>query len=514
MNILFLAYETEGCGLSTLAQRFQEHGHEVLLVHGDTHNFLNNESIRNFYRDTNFDSWINYEEEYKKLYRSDWEVDWSFLDEFEKEYCIRKNFQQLLLTAPDLRRSHHFREPYYTPLESDDIVYYWAELQIRWLLEAFETFAPDLVVTFKRNYFIKNLAAEISLATGVPMLTLIRSRIKNYYHFTRHFGYGPDPDARSYLDDSEQYDLQEARDYAQQFRSANQFASLYDASSVEKIQTESLFTTREVLRDLRSGIWGIVKRNGLMRLKNKMGGKIIARNHFDSYSPAMARFQLRIARNRLRYIYRNPLSNTTPDRPFVYFPLHTLPESATLTLTTEYYEEDLIRYLSKELPAGYEIAVKENPNMIGQRPFNVYESLESHPNISMIDPKVPSKSLVEKSEGVCGISGTALLEAAIIGKTTLAFGRPEFLDVVDHVGQSEVPEFVKAVQQGHGSDPRRAEKYLQYLFDTGRELPLNKLRNKQYSEEFQEGVDIVFDMLQPFVADPPKPCTPEEVYSH
>lgn len=507
MRILFLAYETEGCGLSVIAQRYQEEGHEVLLVHGDKHNFLNNKSIRDFYRSNDFQSWISYQEEYKKLYNTEWDVDWSFLKEFEDKYCIRKNFQQLLLTDPELRRSHHFRKPYYTPLESDDLVYYWAELQIRWLLDVFETFDPDLVVTFKRNYFIKNIAAEIASSTSVPMLTLIRSRVANYCHFTRHFGYGSDPDAKPYLS-SESLDLQKASDYARQFRSSNEYSSLYDASSTQKIKTEDLYTTPQVIRELGAGLWSLFKRNGLMRLKKKMGGRLIARNHFDSYTPALIQFQLRTAYKQLRYIYQNPFSKSIPKHPFIYFPLHTLPESSTLTLTTEYYETDLIRYISKELPAKYTLAVKENPNMVGQRPYNVYSSLNEHPNVILIDPQVPSKRLIEESDGVCGISGTALLEAALLGRTTLTFGQPEFYDVMDYSGRDEISKFVRNIQDTSTPNPGQAEKYLQYIFDSGEEVPLYKLRNKQNSDEFQAGVDIVCEMLQPYVESQPTPYIP------
>jgi hypothetical protein len=176
-----------------------------------------------------------------------------------------------------------------------------------------------------------------------------------------------------------------------------------------------------------------------------------------------------------------------------------------LTRSTEYFEEDLIRFISKELPAGWLLAVKENPNMVGIRPYSVYEELKRIPNVELIDPTVPSKSLIEQSEGTCGVSGTALLEAALLGKPTHAFGQPEFLDVIGSTGHDAFPGFVDRCRDGAPNDnPDRATRYLQYVLDCGREVDLYKLRNKQHTAEFEDGIEIVYDMLTSAIEEAPR----------
>lgn len=496
MNILLVGYETESCSLSLVGKRLEDDGHDVLLVLGDYHNFINNESIRRFIRRHGVDNWVNFSDEYQSMYRSRWDVDWDYLEEFERTYCANKNFQQLLLTDPLLSRHHHHRRPYYTPIESPELVHWWAEQLLRWIVDVVDEFDPDAIFTYKRNYFVKNALAQMAFSLEIPMLTLIHSRINDYCHLTRHFGYGADPDARPYLEaDSTEIDTTQAEAYASEYTDSSESASLYDATSQQLIRDGRLFTTTGVIRNLAGQFTNHLKRRVLYRKKRKYRGWFRG-NHFDSHTPHVLENEVRKARNRLRYIHANPFSRSVPDRPFVYFPLHMLPESATLTLSTEYFETDLVRYVSKELPVGMQLAVKENPNMVGSRPFDVYSELSDLPNVRLMDPVVPSKSLITRSEGVCSISGTALLEAAILGKPTHAFGLPEFLDVVDFAGHDEFSQFVRACRSdGFETNPELSVRYVQYVFDEGREVSLYKLRNKQTSPEFSDGIDVVYDML-------------------
>jgi hypothetical protein len=233
-----------------------------------------------------------------------------------------------------------------------------------------------------------------------------------------------------------------------------------------------------------------------MRKKTKYRG-VLRVNYFNSHYPSTAVFRSRVAYNKLKYIYANPFEESIPDQRFIYVPLHTLPESSTLTLSTEYYESDLIRFISKELPAGFELAVKENPNMVGLRPFNYYDELTELPNVCLLDPTIQSKELIQQSEGVAGVSGTALLEAAVLGKPTHAFGHPEFEAVVDYHGHAEFNSFVRACTTEEGQkDPNRVVKYLQFVIDNGREMSLEPINTDGKSDDFWEVVTIIEEMLR------------------
>lgn len=508
MNVLLVGFETECCSLALLGKRLQAEGHDVLLVSGDYHNFINDVSIREFYRDHDFDDWANFEEPYRRLYTEEWTVDWEYLRSFEDSYCVNKNFQQLLLTDHILSRHHHWRRPYYTPIESSDQVYYWAERLTRWIESIYEDFQPDLVFTYKRNYFVKNAVAQMAMATETPLLTLIHSRIRDKCLLSRNFGLGPDPDAREYVQNPEAVPLERGRSFVRQFRDADDFATLYDATSQERVGDERLFEPSSVVGEFGSKTIELVKRRFVYRQKTKYGN-VFTGNYFDSNAKEQLKLYTRVAINKLRYCYLNPFSRSIPDRPFVYYPLHTLPESSTLTLSTEYFETDVIRFISKELPADVALAVKENPNMVGLRPFEVYAELDEIPNVEVIDPLVPSKRLASMAEGVCGISGTALLEAAVLGKPTHAFGEPEFLDVVDFTGHDEFSDFVDVFGGDGPTSDDEVAAYVQYVFDTGLDIDLYKLRNKQDTPEFEAGLDEVYEVLSDHIEAHPRTYSPE-----
>jgi hypothetical protein len=342
---------------------------------------------------------------------------------------------------------------------------------------------------------IKNAVAQIALSTETPIRTLIRSRFGDYHHIARNFGYGTDKQALDYIS-SEHSDeaLYEANEWCDKFRNQDSITSLYDATAQQAVKKEELFITEEVIQNLFDSITGLIKRT-IMRKKIKYRG-VLRANYFNSHYPSATVFRSRIAYNRLKYIYTNPFEEDIPNQRFIYVPLHTLPESSTLTLSTEYYESDLIRFMSKELPAGFELGVKENPNMVGLRPFSYYDELAELPNVRLLDPTIQSKELIQQSEGVAGVSGTALLEAAVLGKPTHAFGHPEFEAVVDHHGHAEFNSFVRACTTEEGQkDPNRVVKYLQFVIDNGREMSLEPINTDGQSDEFWEVVEIIEKML-------------------
>ena len=87
------------------------------------------------------------------------------------------------------------------------------------------------------------------------------------------------------------------------------------------------------------------------------------------------------------------------------------------------------------------MVVKENPMMIGDRRKKFYRWVSRQASVILVDPLMSSYELIINSKGVIGISGTALLEAAILGKPTHAFGHPEFRDFMTSSGYDDLDKF-------------------------------------------------------------------------
>lgn len=126
--------------------------------------------------------------------------------------------------------------------------------------------------------------------------------------------------------------------------------------------------------------------------------------------------------------YQNNLKSLfvpLPDSvPYIYFPLHLQPEMTTSSLGSEYIDQMLaIERLSRKLPKGMIIVVKENPKQTDyQRPNNFFERLQAVPSAILVDTNLDTFSLIKNSMAIATITGTAGWEAINMGKPAIIFG--------------------------------------------------------------------------------------------
>ncbi len=112
--------------------------------------------------------------------------------------------------------------------------------------------------------------------------------------------------------------------------------------------------------------------------------------------------------------------------------------------------------------------------MLGFRSRKFYKSLKDQKGVTLIDPGVPTMEVVKKSSGVAGLSGTVLLEAALVGRPTLALGQPEFSLCLSSNGWGEADAFFKLVDMPNPDlDQGLLEKYLALILrkSDSRDLP-------------------------------------------
>ena len=120
--------------------------------------------------------------------------------------------------------------------------------------------------------------------------------------------------------------------------------------------------------------------------------------------------------------------------PFVFFPLHTEPELSLGQVSPEYYYQlGAISALSRDLPAGVVLAVKEATIAAGRRPGNFYDQIIRHKNVVFLNVFEQGHEIVRKATAVATIVGTAGFEAAVAGKPVIAFGQHNSYNFLDHV---------------------------------------------------------------------------------
>lgn len=116
------------------------------------------------------------------------------------------------------------------------------------------------------------------------------------------------------------------------------------------------------------------------------------------------------------------------DCPFIYFGLHVQPELTTNALGGRFVNQYLaIQLISRCLPDGIRLYVKEHPNMYKTRDPSgrfreFYEMVDDLDNVTLVPAKLNTFELIEKSIAVATITGTLGWEAVFKGKPVLVFG--------------------------------------------------------------------------------------------
>lgn len=130
----------------------------------------------------------------------------------------------------------------------------------------------------------------------------------------------------------------------------------------------------------------------------------------------------RFFRHRITGKFLGKKQMTLPKDRVVFFPMHFQPEASTLINGIWYSNQiGLIENLSKALPLGYTLVVKEHPRGRGMRPLWQYIHIASLHNVQFSD--LASKEILQYSDAVVTISGSIGLEALAMKKPVVMLGR-------------------------------------------------------------------------------------------
>jgi hypothetical protein len=129
-------------------------------------------------------------------------------------------------------------------------------------------------------------------------------------------------------------------------------------------------------------------------------------------------------------VMRSDLFETPPathERPFLLFLLQKKVESSLDVIGAPYSNQlEVVRALTRLLPFGWEIWVKEHPNAIGEQSLADYRSYKRLPGLRLIDPFADTHGLLCRADLTVSISGTACLEAGLLGRPAITIAEMFF----------------------------------------------------------------------------------------
>jgi hypothetical protein len=365
----------------------------------------------------------------------------------------------------------HHRDIYYHP-KSKAIFFKMLELKAKWLERIFHGREFDAIFTLNFQYFVKAAVFTMAKAMKVPFLMASSCRIADLYLIFDNFSLGTPLYIQEEMKRLEVAgdDCAEARTYVEGTLAARKPAYSDFEFTLKAIASQMSVTTR-----LRHLCWMVTRYPKTVLFVNRHYRGLFRSDYYLPGYLATLRAEVIALWRRIRYFQHEQLvSRQIPAAPFVFFPLHLLPENSVLTLSRTYNEFECLFQLSKVLPPDWKIAVKINPNMLSSydtHPNRYYLDMSSLPNVQFVHPSLPSGEIIERSRAVAAISGTALLEAAIYGKPGFRWGRTEF-EVVDLVHEFNP---LQVRDQLEHKTSRNLNYYIQACFSHGFRLDMRLL---------------------------------------
>ena len=358
-------------------------------------------------------------------------IDYDYLETIEKKYCDEIPLNLLQISSQLFTTQSHYRF-YFRHMKENEKLYY-----IQLLFKFFEEFLD-------KNKFFKicdldiaeigrSVLHQVSQVLQIPYVSLEFSRYNNIILPTYTLGRKTDKYFIDFCNKNkrsvEQKYIQEVKDFRNKKAIINED---YKYNNTGKVEGSTL--VQDILRLAHGMIYIFKTIPGWIKYSRT---PLIA-NPFKAFGFFFLWFlRERLIFNKFFSLFKKP----GKDERYVYFPLHLIPESTTLNKSPFYTNElAVIEAISKSLPVGVKLYVKEHGAMVGERPFSFYKTIKKFTNVKLVQMNHFSdpKAWITNSLGVATLSGTAAFEAAMLNIPAIMLGST-FFEEID--GISKIDSF-------------------------------------------------------------------------
>jgi hypothetical protein len=432
-------------------------------------------------------------------------VDMNYIHFIEEEYTHFKNINLQLLSTQKMSTYYHDRIYYRN--SSNEQQLYWLELNYKNAIQIIDTFQPDTIIDIDNSELARNIINEIAYKKNIPYITIDHPRYELFKIPTYNLGLFTNEKMVTLYNEKNQNskkNLIKSYNYINQYRAQKKImSSEYKNDITSKYERDSLLKTLKTLIEISVYFWNQDISSKNLKLKNS--NKIL-------FAPSL-NFITFYAQMGLRkwYLYGKNSFFNDPDinDKYVYMPLHLIPESSTLTAAPFYINElTIIEQVSKSLPAGWKLYVKEHQAMLGQRSLKFYKKVNYLHNVTMVsinyykDPK----PWISNSQGVITITGTSAYESVMLGKKAIVFGDVPF-NLIEGVIRTRSFEDLPSLLSSFGpvDNIHSCAAYISAIETIGTQLNLKYLmtegeaillEEKKTSEEFQKQIDQLSEFFE------------------
>ena len=323
-------------------------------------------------------------------------VDVEFLTRFEEKYNIN-----LWLLALNERLFNEYNEFYKFSREE---ILSILEDECK-LFEKILEVKPKFLISTKSGFHHHELFHQMCKASGVKPLIFATSIFANRCIISEE---------PNILDDKRT--MEELKSSNRDFDELEKYWKKFEFRKQHEEQLESIGKSKKP--KINAGLNFLFSKN--TTAKNNYG-------YYGHTKPkALSNYFGGITKKKIRrdYMDNNLLTTIDDSVPFVYFPLHQMPERELLIASPFNTNQiEIIKHISKSLPIDYRLCVKEHPTQVTRewRDISFYKEILSIPNVQLLHYSVKSEEVLKKCSLVITIHGAAGLEAAIHKKPAIIF---------------------------------------------------------------------------------------------
>lgn len=432
------------------------------------------------------------------LKSSDAPMDMDYLNMIDTEYTHYKNLNMQLMSSQMNTRHYHYRMYWKWTSYAENL--YWLELNYKKIISILDDFKPDIIFDMDNAELQRTILCEVAYKKKIPCMTIEYSKLGYYKFVSFQNAFGIDPyfvnmfNEIKALPDSE---MSESIEYIENYRRENSIMNKEFAGSVtSKYERDSLIWIARVMHGKLEYFYDLDIRKHNLKLKKKCP---------MIYPPSLPHIRYYLEEElKKRYLYgkNKYFENPVEGEDYVYMPLHLIPESSVFVKASYYVDEcNLIEQVSKSLPIGWKLYVKEHQAMLGERGFEFYKKVAELHNVRVVqinyykDPK----PWIMNAKGVITITGTAAYEAALLGKKSIVFGDVPFtlIDGITKIKSfDELPEAIRSF--GEVDSLHSAAAYIETVKRVGNPVKIFELMNdaddifsgkKERTQEFEDMLD-------------------------
>ncbi|MBR6451722.1 MAG: hypothetical protein IKS87_03380 [Lachnospiraceae bacterium] len=406
------------------------------------------------------------------LKQKDVPYDPGYLDEIERTYTHFKNLNMQLMCSQENTRHYHWR--YYWKVTTYEENLFWLELNYKKILQIFDEFGPDMILDFDNAELQRTIINEVAYVKGVPYITVEYSKFGYYKYPTFQNTIGIDDYVREAYERNLKKDrsqMEESYAYIEDYRSKSTIMNKeFSGTVTAQYKRDSYFWILRVMRGKLHYFWNMDITAGNLKLK---------RSNPLLYAPSFPyiRHYLQTMLVRRKYMGPNKLFEApVPGEDYVYMPLHLIPESTVFVKASYYVDElNLIEQVSKSLPIGWKLYVKEHQAMLGERGIDFYKKVKELHNVRLVQVNAyhDPKPWITGAKGVVTIVGTTAFEEALLGRRSVIFGDVPFelIDGIDRVKDfEELPGLIRNF--GEIDNMHSCAAYLETIKEIGVEIDL------------------------------------------